>query len=329
MLNMRLKLSVLVILALVGLVALIEWRSHWRHIAVASAPQKTPQVSDTPLAKQAQAFFWREFHAGHYDQIPEMLRLLTAAYLEQPRDPKLPLLLAHTHLWKLSERARTDGRDPRITEHAILAEKYFSEAQALNPDDARILGWLGPVRMALGTIDQRQKMVRRGYFDTLEGVHRYPEFNHFSMGFALSNLPASDPRFDQGVEHQWRNLDLCTGQEVSRDGNFDYARFMSLETTTGPMRACWNGAIAPHNFEGFFLNMGDMLVKQGRVDVAQKIYAFARFSKTYDQWPYRELLERSILDAPERAKLFQNTSTTAPPTIMFNSDHSCTGCHAR
>jgi len=329
MLNTRLKQLILVILALVGLATLVEWRSHWRHIAVAIAPQKTPQVSDTPLAKHAQAFFWQEFHAGHYEQIPEMLRLLTAAYLEQPRDPKLPLLLAHTHLWKLAERTRTDGRDPRITEHAILAEKYFSEALALNPEDARILGWLGPVRMALGTIDQNEAQVRRGYFDTQEGVDRYPKFNHFSMGFALSRLPASDPKFAEGVEYQWRNLDVCSGQKVSRDGNFDYALFMSQETTTGPNRACWNGIIAPHNFEGFFLNMGDMLVKQGRAAVAQKIYGFARLSKTYAQWPYRELLERSITDAPERALRFKDAKPGTEPTIMFNSDHNCTGCHAQ
>lgn len=321
------KLLALALLALLGLALLLEWRSHWRHIAVATASQKTPQVSSTPLAQKAQAFFWREFQAGRYNQIPEILRALTAAYLEQPRDPKLPLLLAHTHLWKVSERARTDGRDPRITEHLILAEKYFAEALALNPDDARILGWLGPVRMGLGTIDQREELVRRGYFDTLEGVDRFPEFNHFSMGYALSNLPASDPRFDEGVEQQWRNLDVCTGKKVDRDGNFDYTDFMAQETTTGPMRACWNVPMAPHNFEGFFLNMGDMLVKQGRAETAQKIYSFARLSKTYAQWPYRELLERSIADAAERAERFKQSPAT-PPTVMFNSGHACTGCHA-
>jgi hypothetical protein len=328
MLSTQRKLWIVALLALVASITLLEWRSHWRHVAIAGAPQKTPQVSSTPLAQQAQSFFWREFHAGRYEQIPEMLRLLTAAYLEQPRDPKLPLLLAHTHLWKLTERARTDGRDPRVTEHAILAEKYFSEAQALTPDDARILGWLGPVRMGLGTIDQREKLVRRGYFDMLEGVDRYPEFNYFSMGFSLSRLPASDPKFAEGVEQQWRNMEVCAGQKVDRDGKFDYATVMSQETTTGPKRACWNGTIAPHNFEGFFLNMGDMLVKQDRAAQAQRIYAIARLSKTYGRWPYRDLLERSIVDAPERAQRFKQAQPGAEPVIMFNSDHGCTGCHA-
>ena len=38
---------------------------------------------------------------------------------------------------------------------------------------------------------------------------------------------------------------------------------MTLETKEGARRACWNSRIAPHNLEGFFLNMGDMLVKSG------------------------------------------------------------------
>ena len=65
--NIMLKPSrvlVIVGLALIGLLLLVEWRSHWRHIAVAMAPEKTPQASNPPLALQAQALFWREFHAG-------------------------------------------------------------------------------------------------------------------------------------------------------------------------------------------------------------------------------------------------------------------------
>jgi len=38
---------------------------------------------------------------------------------------------------------------------------------------------------------------------------------------------------------------------------------MSKKTKEGKKRVCWNSWIAPHNFEGFFLNMGDMLVKSG------------------------------------------------------------------
>jgi hypothetical protein len=56
------------------------------------------------------------------------------------------------------------------------------------------------------------------------------------------------------------------------------------ETQTGKKRPCSNSWIAPHNFEGFFLNMGGMIVKQGDTATARRVYANARLSKTYDAW---------------------------------------------
>ena len=65
--------------------------------------------------------------------------MLTAAYLENPSDPELALLLPHVHLWTLSERSRgAAAADPGITDHAILADRYFGEAHALASSDARI-----------------------------------------------------------------------------------------------------------------------------------------------------------------------------------------------
>src|SRR5260221_633334 len=76
--------------------------------------------------------------------------------------------------------------------------------------------------------------------------------------------------------------------------NPDYARYMALVTTKGPKRVCWNSWIAPHNFEGFFLNMGDMLVKAGDWQTAQKIYGNAKLTPEYGQWKFRQMLEDRI-----------------------------------
>jgi len=76
----------------------------------------------------------------------------------------------------------------------------------------------------------------------------------------MSSRPYDSERFKEGLDDQWRNLDVCVGETVDRQ-HPDYARYMRLETREGPKRVCWNSWIAPHNFEGFFLNFGDMLVK--------------------------------------------------------------------
>jgi hypothetical protein len=104
---------------------------------------------------------------------------------------------------------------------------------------------------------------------------------------------------------------------------------MAQETTSGPKRVCWNSRIAPHNFEGFFLNMGDMLVKNGEVEPARKIYAIAKLSKGYESWSYKSLLEERIAQADERAGQFHAPDPTHHPEIMFNSAHACTVCHAQ
>lgn len=297
-------------------------------MAVHSAPEKTAKPESTALSKQARAAFWDSLHAGSYERLPEVRTLLTAAYLENPRNPDISLLLAHAHLWTIAERFRLSESDPRITDHAILAETYFAEASRLNPEDHRIPGWLGGIKLALGQIHQDERLTREGYFMLHDAIRLFPEFNSFSAGYVLSSRPRDDEKFREGLEDMWQNLDLCAGERIART-NPDYGKYMSRETTSGPKRVCWNSAIAPHNFEGFFLNMGDMLVKNGEAATAQKIYQIARLSKDYEGWPYKTLLEGRIAQAEERARLFQSADPTQPPEIMFNSTHACTACHAK
>ncbi len=103
---------------------------------------------------------------------------------------------------------------------------------------------------------------------------------------------------------------------------------MAAETREGPKRACWNSWIAPHNFEGFFLNMGDMLVKAGQPDVARQIYAMARLTRDHAVWKYRDVLEERIRDADRNVPLFrQPTPAPGQPRMMVASRFACAGCH--
>ena len=81
---------------------------------------------------------------------------------------------------------------------------------------------------------------------------------------------------------------------------------MALETTKGQKRVCWNSWIAPYNFEGFFLNMGDMLVKAGQWQTAEKIYANAKLSSTYDAWKFRSVLADRIDQAEANVAIFND-----------------------
>jgi hypothetical protein len=298
-------------------------------LAVWAAPAKEPSAARTAAAIEADKLFWKTLHGGEYDRIPDALTALKGAYLENPRDAVTAAHVGWMHVWRLGERARQAALRPDITDDAVLARKYFEEAVRLDPGEARYLGFYAGLLMAEGTIHKDEKMIRRGYYTMKDAVRAWPEFNYFTAGYTASGLPVESDRYREGLEQQWRNLDVCTGQTVDR-ADPDYARFMALETKEGPRRVCWNSWIAPHNFEGFFLNFGDMLVKAGQPELAVKMYRNAQLSGDYASWPYRAVLEARIRDAGQNVEAFRRTVPGPDSaTLMGRSTFACVGCHQR
>lgn len=298
-------------------------------IALVTTPAKKPQVSHTRLAKVAEEKFWKTLHQGDYGRLPETTSLLTAAYLENPHDPRLAAHLGFVHIWKIAERARKKEIPPTITNEIILAKHYFQEAVQLEPSDPRSQGFLGDALLVSGQIFDDEREQVRGYFQLQHAIVMWPEFNYFTAGYPMSTLTPDSEHFKEGLAWQWATLDLCAQHRVSRT-NPDFKPYMHLETTKGKKRACWNSWIAPHNFEGFFLNMGDMLVKSGDWQTAIKIYKNARLSRTYRAWPYRKMLEERILHAKENVRYFQKEQVHTPArTVLFNSGYGCVACHQR
>jgi hypothetical protein len=163
----------------------------------------------------------------------------------------------------------------------------------------------------------------------MDAVSAWPEFNLFTAGYVMSNLPHTDDKYADAVGYQWETLDKCAGETVDRK-TAAYAKYMPLETTQGRKRVCWNSWIAPHNFEGFFLNMGDMLVKKGDPATARNVYSQAKLGKTYASWPYRDVLERRIGEAEANVLIFQKPapkSAKANVRMMGDSAFSCMACH--
>ncbi len=282
---------------------------------------RAPHRSESDLARRASAAFRQALLAGRYEALPGITRLLSAAYLENPHDPEIALLLAHAHLWRISERARLDTPDPSITDHLILAERYFEQAYRLSPEDHRIIGWLGTVRLSLGRLHQDEALERQGHRLLQEAVRRYPQFNHFTAGYVLGGYPRDHAWYREALDHMQRNIGHCSGV---RSGEITADRSI-YDLAARADDACANSASVPHNFEGFLMSMGDMLMKAGDPRLAQAFYVRAREAPAYGSWPYRELLERRIAQAGSAA-------AGAPGDrleMMSGSAYSCTACHAR
>jgi len=295
--------------------------------AVSSTPKKKPLVSNTPLTLQAEKNFWDTLHQGRYENLSHTIELLTRAYLQNPFDPRLASHLGFAHIWKITERGRLPEVPASIVNEIILANKYFSDAVELNPHDPRILGFLADSRLVEGQIFKNERQQTRAFFMLKRAIRAWPQFNYFAAGYPMSTLPADSEHFKQGLEWQWKTLEVCAKHKIDRK-NPDYSPYMKLETQQGPERACWNSWIAPHNFEGFFLNMGDMLVKNGDWQTAIKIYKNAMLAKSYSNWPFRALLENRIAHAKENVAYFQGSKIKPPEkTILFNSGYGCVACH--
>jgi hypothetical protein len=281
-----------------------------------------------PSAEQADRLFWKTLHSGDYAAIQPALNAMTAAYLENPGDATTAAHVGWLHIWRLSERARLAAVPATITDDATLARRYFEEAVALKPDEARFLGFLGSATLAEASIHKNEKQTRQGYYTLRRSIDAWPEFNLFTAGYSLSLTPADSPQFKEGLEWQWQTLDLCAGEKVSRSGP-SFQQYMVQATQTGPKRVCWNSDIAPHNFEGFFMNMGDMLVKAGDWQAAKAIYANARLSATYATWAYKAELEARLESAKDNVAAFNALTPPPPgrPTLMIRSAYSCMACH--
>jgi hypothetical protein len=317
------NLIVAVVLLAAACVALAATSYH--EIAVRLAPRKRAATIRSTAAMAADSLFWHTFHSGDYDGIPRASEALTAAYLATPTDPVIAAHLAWLHNWRMAERARRDSVPATITDDIVLSRRYFEEAVALDPSDPRTLGFLAGHLLAEGNMHHDERLTRRGYFTMLDAIDAWPEFNLFTAGYVMSRLPSDSPRFRQAVEWEWQNLDTCVGSRIDR-ANPDYARYMPLETRAGVKRVCWNSWIAPHNFEGFFLNLGDMLVKSGDWRTGVKLYANARLSREYATWKFRPVLEDRIAHARENVARF-NAKGPDRDGLMINSAFSCMACH--
>jgi hypothetical protein len=241
-------------------------------------------------------------------------------------------LIGYLHAWQLAERSRLDAVPPDVTDHATLARRYFDQAIAHSPrEDARLLGFNAVFRITEGDIHRDHALSADGLARGRRAIAAWPEFNGFTVGYVLSARRDTSLLFRYGLELQWRSMDLCSRTTIDRaNPRAELAvAAESTETDARRRRACWNTAIAPHNAEGFFLNMGDMLAKSGDWRTAQRIYAHAKVMRSYQAWPFRSVLESRIENAERNVAALRGVDSTRTPRvdIMLRSPFACMACH--
>jgi hypothetical protein len=291
-----------------------------------SSPAPSAPARRVPLAVTADSIFWRTFHAGAYDSIPQSMFVLKAAYLQNPADPQTAAHIAFLHAWKISERTRVAQLSPTITDEATLARRYFAQAQKHAPAyDARFHGFGAVFQMVEANIHRDSALWADGLREARQSIAAWPEFNWFTVGYTLSGQPDTSALFAEAIDMQWKTVDSCARAPIDRVNPTATAVLSALSTETDPLRkrACSNSWIAPHNVQGFFLNMGDMIVKRGDPRLARRVYALAKDADGYAAWPYAAMLEERIRDAETNVAAFR--SGRVP--MMVAGKASCAACH--
>lgn len=321
------KLSVIILLSFATIGCTVVVKTINKH------KNKEEMTKYTSISDYANAYFWKKFHEGNYTKIDSILYYLNTAYLENPNHLETVTHLGFTHMWAMSEMKNLDVIPPTIIDHGTLALKYFGESYKLNPNDPRILGFLADAKMAVADISNDKKLSTDGYFNGQKSIHQWKLFNNFTIGYVFSQLDHDSWQYKKALQWQLDVIDDCfclKFDEKTQQLN-QYGPIRDTIKNVKRKRACWDSWIVPHNVEGFYLNLGDMLVKNGEWKKALQIYTLVKKAPHYDTWPFQSVLEKRIAAAEENVLKFRLPSNDKnnhiDDVMLVNSSISCMACH--
>ena len=247
---------------------------------------------------------------------------LTKAYLAYPYDPRTTFDLGFSHLWVYAER---DLANPNLrdSEHAILASHYFEKALVQAPTHPRIQGLAGAalIHMARFDLDEAEGKQAIGKIRSAP----YNLFNVFIEAYNFSNEPLGSELFEHALSKHWEGFNSCFEGEKPDAAHPDITHFNydSLH------KECKNTHNAAHNLEGFMLNFGDLLTKNGDLEIAKIIYKGAQLSPAYGDWPFKKTLEERINNMEANSVYFKQDPANLSKTrqMLINSQVGCAICH--
>jgi hypothetical protein len=273
------------------------------------------------------ASFRAALEAGAYESLPHVIDELTRADEQQPDDPTLALALGLANLWGVAELGRITPFDPaEAGAYALAAQTHLARARVLAPNDARIEGWLGSVRIGIGTNLGSAEIVQDGYDQIASGVIRDSAFNSFVEAFSYARKPADDADFPRAVAAFFRTVEVC---ELGVTRAAPSLAAAGQAPADGVSSACSNGPEMPHNLEGFWLFGGDILLKAGDLTTAVALYENAVLEGRARSWPYRDLAEQRLADASAWAMRLADADPANDPVLAWDSAKQCMLCHQR
>ncbi|HZI09770.1 MAG TPA: hypothetical protein VE153_05205 [Myxococcus sp.] len=254
---------------------------------------------------------------------------LLESFEKDPTNGETAFFLGTLYFWQASEWGRdaSRGSDAQLGQ-LIKMHKYLNEAVRLNPDDAQAWCFLGTAKMSRARFSNSLGLLNEGVADIRKCAEMYPHFGLLMISITHSFLPINSPGFTAAVDSIWTNLDVCINDRIDRN-NPDFTPYTSLTSNTaGPYLACWNSPVSPHNLEGFWLIMGNLLVKNNQPDLAVIAYSNAQLDPAFETWRFKDHLLSQKATAHERAPLYRDSNAANDPPMIIQ-ETQCVLCHQK
>lgn len=254
-----------------------------------------PPPDAEALLAEGEALFYRAL-GGETELRREAIRTLERGLELEPDHPRGNLMYGMALLSALAE-----DMDFR---YAAEVEPALEHAMAVNPDDRRIPGWLGTVRVAMAQVLGDEAALADAIAFMIEAADRWPDFNNFSLAIAFAPLPLDTPYPEMALERMNAIADCGARTDVCTNDN------------------------VPHNEEGSLMTFGDIHARLGHTEEARAYYQMAVDHPNAATWAYRDHAQAFLDAVDERVALFTNDDPSDDPRFFSAGETSCVGCHA-
>ena len=300
-------------------------------------------------AQQAKDEFWRVFSASSYELAPVVSAQLDAASANLPDDPELVLLAAHSKFWQVVESQRDQlGTSPQTFQMlSQAAGMQLGQYMQMRPDDKRPFSWIAPLQFAgaAATGDMAGLQAAMDLADV--GIAQAPGFNNFARLVMEAQLPATHPLYARALDGAYGLLEARFDRTISRDdatsidmhGLVAAGKCQSDSYPSRPAAAhgayanpdptCWNSWLAPHEYEGLWLFLGDTWLKGSHLSAARQAYENATLLPSYVTWPYKDLVHDRLTNFDELSDRLSDATVDNDPVLINQSEATCSVCHAR
>lgn len=267
----------------------------------------------SPGAAAGEAAFWDTLWADR-PRADETLELLTRAVRRDPRDGRSQFLLGMLRLYRSAgDPTSFDFAHPTPEGMAEIraAQEPFARAVELLPLDTRVPGFRAAATYADGFVHGDAMQTALGLSRLDEAVAANALFNAFDLFAVVAPITPGGSAY-----YQSRILGLV-----------DFILKDNLTCPAVVPHTCSNDGMAPHNFEGTLIELGDLYAKGGRLADAQQWYAFARALGQSFHYRYQAIADERVAHAADRVALYQDADPGNDPPILGGGGAGCVYCH--